>query len=112
MERAFDINGKHVELSEAGWMEDLSIWDEDIALRIAANENVVMGDEHWDIVREARAYFEEYGVVAEPRTFSKIMKKKYGVDRSSQKYIYELFPYGLIKSANKIAGLPRPKGCS
>ncbi|MCW8841545.1 MAG: TusE/DsrC/DsvC family sulfur relay protein, partial [Gammaproteobacteria bacterium] len=23
-----------------------------------------------------------------------------------------LFPYGLIKSANKIAGLPRPKGCS
>ena len=42
----------------------------------------------------------------------KIMKKKYGKDRSDQKYIYSLFPTGLIKCANKIAGLPRPKGCS
>jgi tRNA 2-thiouridine synthesizing protein E len=40
------------------------------------------------------------------------MKKKYGKDRSDSKYIYSLFPYGLVKSANKIAGLPRPKGCS
>ena len=112
MERAFEMNGKNIELSEAGWLEDLSTWDPDVALRIAANENVEMTDEHWDIVNEARSYFTEYGIVAEPRTFSKIMKKKFGADRSSQKYIYALFPYGLIKSANKIAGLPRPKGCS
>ena len=41
-----------------------------------------------------------------------MMKKKYGKDRSDQKYIYSLFPTGLIKCANKVAGLPRPKGCS
>lgn len=40
------------------------------------------------------------------------MKKEYGKDKSDQKYIYSLFPTGLIKCANKIAGLPRPKGCS
>jgi len=39
-------------------------------------------------------------------------KKLYGKDRSDQKYIYSLFPTGLIKCANKVAGLPRPKGCS
>ena len=112
MERAFEMNGKNITLSEAGWLDDLTTWDEDVALRIAANENVEMTDEHWDVIREAREFFEEFRHVAEPRTFSKIMKKKYGADRSSQKYIYDLFPYGLIKSANKIAGLPRPKGCS
>ena len=107
-----NIDNKIIKLSEAGWLEDLSEWSEDVAKGIAVNEKVELTDEHWDIINEAREYFEENGSVAEPRVFSKIMKKKYGADRSSQQYIYSLFPYGLIKSANKIAGLPRPKGCS
>ncbi len=108
----YSINGKEVELSENGWLEDLSIWDEDIARQIAENEKVELTEEHWDIIREARNYYQEYGVVCEPRTFSKLMKQKFGEERSSQKYIYSLFPFGLVKSANKVAGLPRPKGCS
>ena len=105
-------DGKTILLSEAGWMEDLSEWSEEVAAEIAKNEKVELTDEHWDIINEARGFFTANGVIAEPRVFSKLMKKKYGVDRSSSKYIYGLFPYGLIKSANKIAGLPRPKGCS
>ena len=87
---------------------------EELAAIIAVNEKIVDGltQEHWDIINEAREYFQENGSVCEPRAFSKIMKKKYGKDRSDQKYIYSLFPTGLIKCANKIAGLPRPKGCS
>lgn len=107
-----DIDGKTILLSEAGWLEDLSEWSEPVAYGIAKNENVELTPEHWDIINLAREYFEEYGSVAEPRVFSKLMKEKFGVERSSQQYIYSLFPYGLIKSANKIAGLPRPKGCS
>lgn len=107
-----EINGKTILLSEAGWLEDLNEWSEEVAHGIAKNENVVLTPEHWDIINEARTYFQDNGSVAEPRVFSKIMKEKFGVDRSSQQYIYSLFPYGLIKSANKIAGLPRPKGCS
>lgn len=107
-----EIDGKTIALSEAGWLENLDEWSEEVAYGIAKNEKVELTDEHWDIINEARTYFQENSVVAEPRVFSKIMKKKYGADRSSQQYIYSLFPYGLIKSANKIAGLPRPKGCS
>lgn len=107
-----DVDGKTIQLSEAGWLENLDEWTEDVAKAIAQNEKVTLTDEHWDIINEARDYFHENGVVCEPRSFSKIMKKKYGADRSDSKYIYSLFPYGLIKSANKIAGLPRPKGCS
>ena len=107
-----EIDGKTIQLSEAGWLEDLSEWTEQVAAGIAKNENVELTPEHWDIINTARDYFNEYGTVAEPRVFSKLMKEKFGADRSSQQYIYGLFPYGLIKSANKIAGLPRPKGCS
>ena len=107
-----EIDGKTILLSEAGWLENLSEWSEQVAHGIAQNEKVELTPEHWDIINTARDYFIEYGTVAEPRIFSKLMKEKFGADRSSQQYIYSLFPYGLIKSANKIAGLPRPKGCS
>ncbi|GMQ88164.1 MAG: TusE/DsrC/DsvC family sulfur relay protein [Gammaproteobacteria bacterium] len=107
------VNDKIIELSEAGWLNNLDEWSEELAVEIAVNERIPdLTEEHWDIIKMAREYFQDNGTVAEPRNFSKMMKKKYGKDRSDQKYIYSLFPTGLIKCANKVAGLPRPKGCS
>lgn len=107
------VNCETVELSEAGWLENLDEWTEDVAVEIAKNENIdELTDDHWNIIYEARIYFSENGTVASPREFSKIMKNEYGKDKSTQAYIYKLFPTGLIKCANKVAGLPRPKGCS
>ena len=107
------VNDTVIELSEAGWLNDLDNWSKEAAVEISKNENIdELTDEHWDIINEARVYFYDNGTVASPRAFSKLMKEKYGKDRSSQAYIYKLFPTGLIKCANKIAGLPRPKGCS
>lgn len=107
------VDGKTIQLSEAGWLENLDEWSEALAAVIAGNERIdELSQEHWDIINLARTHFSENGQVCEPRAFSKLMKKEYGKDRSDQKYIYSLFPTGLIKCANKIAGLPRPKGCS
>jgi tRNA 2-thiouridine synthesizing protein E len=107
------VNGKTIELSEAGWLLNLDEWSEDLAKQIAINENIGdLTEEHWNIINLAREYFAENGSVCEPRKFSKLMKDLYGKDKSDQKYIYSLFPTGLIKCANKVAGLPRPKGCS
>jgi len=107
------VDGQTIKLSEAGWLENLDEWSEELAKQIAVSENIgELSDEHWDIIKTAREYFTETGTVCEPRNFTKIMKEKFGKDRSSQKYIYSLFPTGLIKCANKVAGLPRPKGCS
>lgn len=107
------VNGKTIQLSEAGWLENLDEWTPELAVEIAKNEKIdELTEEHWNIINMAREYFTENGTVCEPRAFSKLMKKEYGKDKSDQKYIYSLFPTGLIKCANKIAGLPRPKGCS
>ncbi len=107
------VNGKTIELSEAGWLLNLDEWSKELAAEIAISEKVPeLTEEHWNIINMAREYFTANGTVCEPRSFSKLMKKEYGKDKSDQKYIYSLFPTGLIKCANKIAGLPRPKGCS
>jgi len=108
-----EINGETIELSEAGWLLNLDEWSEELAVEISKNEKLPeLTEEHWNIINLAREYFKDTGTVCEPRKFSKMMKEKYGKDKSDQKYIYSLFPTGLIKCANKIAGLPRPKGCS
>ena len=107
------VNGQTIKLSEAGWLENLDEWSEELAVEVAKTEQIPeLTEEHWDIIKLAREFFHDEGVVCEPRKFSKLMKSKYGADRSSQQYIYSLFPTGLIKCANKVAGLPRPKGCS
>jgi tRNA 2-thiouridine synthesizing protein E len=107
------VDGKTIQLSEAGWLENLDEWSETLASAIAINEKIdELTQEHWDVINMAREYFHDNGTVCEPRAFSKLMKKQFGKDRSDQKYLYSLFPTGLIKCANKIAGLPRPKGCS
>jgi TusE/DsrC/DsvC family sulfur relay protein len=108
-----EINGTTIQLSEAGWLDNLDEWSEDLACIIAKNEKInELTDEHWNVINMARDFFHENGTVCEPRKFSKLMKKEYGKDKSDQKYLYSLFPTGLIKCANKVAGLPRPKGCS
>ena len=110
-----EVEGNKIQLSEAGWMEDLSEWTEEIAVKIAAEVEDIpeLTEEHWDIIKLTRSAFEDLSQVAEPRKFMKMMKAEFGKDRSTNKYIFSLFPKGgLIKSANKIAGLPRPKGCS
>ena len=107
------VNGQTIQLSEAGWLENLDEWNDELAVEIARNEKIAeLTEEHWDIINLTREYFHDNGSVCEPRQFSKLMKNQYGKDRSDQKYIYSLFPTGLIKCANKVAGLPRPKGCS
>ena len=110
-----EVEGTMVQLSEAGWLEDLSEWTPAIAEKIATDIEGIdeLTEEHWDIINLSREAFHEDSRVAEPRKFMKMMKLKFGRDRSSNKYIFKFFPKGgLIKSANKIGGLPRPKGCS
>ena len=85
------VNGKTIQLSEAGWLDNLEEWSEELAHEISKNEKINgLTDEHWDIINEARTYFTDNGTVCEPRAFTKLMKAKYGKDRSSQKYIYSL----------------------
>lgn len=110
-----EVAGKTIQLSEAGWLEDLSEWTEEVAVKIAAEVEGIdeLTEEHWDIINLTRKTFRENNKVAEPRKFMKLMQSEFGKDRSSNKYIFSFFPKGgLIKSANKVAGLPRPKGCS
>ena len=77
------VDGKTIQLSEAGWLENLDEWSEPLATEIAKNEKInELTEEHWNVIKLARDYFQENGTVCEPRAFSKLMKNAYGKDRS------------------------------
>ena len=108
---ALVVNGETIETDEEGYLEDLSLWTEDIATAMAAAEDVDLSDEHWDIIKFLREYYEEYQIAPAVRVLTKAVGKRLGKDKGNSKYLYSLFPYGPGKQACKYAGLPKPTGC-
>jgi len=108
---AYELNGKSFESDEEGYLVDIGAWNEELADLIAKDEEIDMTDEHWEVVNFLREYYNEYQIAPAVRVLVKAVKKKLGADKGSNKYLYELFPYGPAKQACKIAGLPKPTGC-
>ncbi|WP_333824415.1 TusE/DsrC/DsvC family sulfur relay protein [Pinisolibacter sp.] len=107
----YQWNGQDIAADEEGYLVDLSQWNPELALLIAEDEKVNMTDEHWEVVNFLREYYDEYQIAPAIRVLTKALKKKLGEEKSTNKYLYDLFPYGPAKQACKIAGLPKPTGC-
>ncbi|MBH89785.1 MAG: sulfurtransferase TusE [Magnetovibrio sp.] len=108
---AYELNGKSFESDEEGYLVDIGSWNEELANLIAKDEEIDMTEEHWEVVNFLRDYYNEYQIAPAVRVLIKAVKKKMGAEKGSNKYMYELFPYGPAKQACKIAGLPKPTGC-
>ncbi len=108
---AYQLNGNDVATDEEGYITDISLWSETLADLIAEDEDIEMGEDHWEVVNFLRNYYEEYQIAPAIRVLTKAIKKKLGPEKGNSQYLYELFPYGPAKQACKIAGLPKPTGC-
>lgn len=108
---AYQYNGTTIEHDEEGYLTDISQWSPELALEIAKAEQLEMNDERWEVVNFLRNYYDEFQVAPAIRVLTKALAKTMGPEKSSNKYLYELFPYGPAKQACKIAGLPKPTGC-
>jgi tRNA 2-thiouridine synthesizing protein E len=97
--------GHEVELNNEGFFLDPDQWTEAMAPEIAKHEGIdVLTDKHWQVIRFMRKEYAEKGSGPTVR----VLGKTSGV---SIKELYELFPKGPAKSAAKIAGIPKPRGC-
>jgi len=107
----YSLNGATFAADEEGYLTDISQWNEELAVLIAQDEKIEMNDDHWEVVKFLREYYEEYQIAPAIRVLTKAVKKRMGADKGNSKYLYDLFPYGPAKQACKIAGLPKPTGC-
>lgn len=93
-----------------GYLVEPGDWNEDIAQVLAAEEDIQLGDEHWDVIRFMRAYFEEHQIAADARFVIKHLEERIGKD--ARRKLFMLFPYGHVKQTCKIAGMRRPRAWS
>lgn len=100
-----NLGGAEMEVDEDGFIQDPSLWNEEVAKDLAKTENVEdMTEDHWKVVNMLRDYYLQYGIAPMVRKVCKETGFKL-------KEIYELFPSGPAKGACKVAGLPKPTGC-
>ncbi|MDC1277022.1 TusE/DsrC/DsvC family sulfur relay protein [Algibacter sp.] len=98
-----NIAGIRLDVTEDGYLTDVSQWTKEIGLEIAKNEGVEMTDRHWEVV----SWLQEQ--VKNDVALSVRGIKKSGV--LDIKEFYALFPKGPLKVSTKIAGVPKPKSC-
>lgn len=98
------------ERDDEGYLLEPGDWNEDIARALADEENIQLNDDHWDVIHFMRAFYEEGQVAADARFVIKHLAERMG--REAQKKLFELFPYGYVKQACKIAGMRRPRAWS
>jgi tRNA 2-thiouridine synthesizing protein E len=99
------LAGRAVEVNDEGFLVDPSAWTEDMARELADREGITeLSDRHWVVIRFMRREYDEKGTGPTVR----VLGKTSGV---SVKELYELFPKGPAKTAAKIAGIPKPRGC-
>ncbi|MBI4667393.1 MAG: TusE/DsrC/DsvC family sulfur relay protein [Nitrospinae bacterium] len=107
----FQFHGKFYRTDSLGYMTDFHEWSEDVASHIASMEGVKLTEKHWEIVNFARDYYKQYKIAPQIRILKKALNEKLGVEKSDNKYLYDLFPKGPAAQACKIGGLPVPPGC-
>ena len=97
--------GSEISVDAEGFLTDPAQWNEDMAPQIADGEGIAeLTDRHWQVIKFMRHEYEEKGTGPTVR----VLGKTSGV---TIKELYQLFPKGPAKTAAKIAGIPKPRGC-
>ncbi|HUW98295.1 MAG TPA: TusE/DsrC/DsvC family sulfur relay protein [Acidiferrobacter sp.] len=104
---------KEVQLrtDEEGYLIDPADWSEAAGEELARIENITLGAEHWQVVHFMREFFDERQVAPDVRFVIKHLAGL-GMGPAARSRLFELFPYGYVKQACKIAGMRRPRGWS
>lgn len=102
-----------VDVDEAGYLIDPGHWSPDFAEHVAGIEGLTLGPDHWQVLTFMRAYLDEHGVAADARFVMKFLAETHATDKAgSRRILFELFPYGYVKQACKMAGMKQPRAWS
>jgi TusE/DsrC/DsvC family sulfur relay protein len=96
-----------------GYIVDPESWDRDIARELAAEERLELTEDYWQILEFMRAYWQEHRVAPDVRHVVDYLVIEHGYDKkAAKKHLFDLFPYGYVKQACKVAGMQRPRAWS
>ncbi|MEE9388536.1 MAG: TusE/DsrC/DsvC family sulfur relay protein [Paracoccaceae bacterium] len=96
-----------------GYLTDPTLWTPEFAEHVARAENIILTAEHLFIIEYIRFSEIDKGVTPDARFVFKLLANKFNLSKSGSKAaFFELFPYGYVKQACKIAGMKQPRAWS
>lgn len=98
------------ETDAEGYLVNPEDWSQEAAEELAQRENIQLTEDHWDVLNFMRQFYEEHQIAADARYVIKHLTDRLG--KSARNRLFELFPYGYVQQACKIAGMKRPRGWS
>jgi TusE/DsrC/DsvC family sulfur relay protein len=98
-----------MKLDNEGYLLDPADWSDEVAEALARAEHIVLTEEHWAVLRFMRQYYEEHAIPADARFAIRCLAEQRGHGTGARKRLFELFPYGYVKQACRIAGMRRPR---
>ena len=99
-------------VDEEGYLVDPADWNEQVAEALARQENIVLSEAHWAVIRFMREYYEQRQIAPDARHVMKHLAELKGAGKAGRNDLFLLFPYGYVKQACKIAGMRRPRAWS
>lgn len=93
-----------------GRLMELPEWSQAVARGLAAEEEIELTDDHWEILHMLRQHYAQGGEY-QARRLAELMEHQVA-DKGGRRYLYRLFPHGPATQACKIAGLPKPEGAT
>jgi TusE/DsrC/DsvC family sulfur relay protein len=96
-----------------GYIVDPEEWSQEIARELAAEESLELTRDYWPILDFMRAYWIDHRIAPDVRHVIDYLVHEQGYEKKeAKKHLFELFPYGYVKQACKIAGMQRPRAWS
>lgn len=99
-------------LDDEGYLTDPETWNEAVGRQLASAEEIPLTDDHWKVIHFMRNYYRENGIAVDARFVIKYLAEELGHGPRAKARLFELFPYGYVKQACRIAGMRRPRAWS
>lgn len=103
----FKFGEKDIQVFEDTSLVCPADWNEDLARFLSADEDIVLTEAHWEIIRFMREYTIRTKVTLNNKNLVIRVAEAMGPEKGCTRYLYELFPVHPSRQANKIAGLPQ-----
>lgn len=102
-----------VQRDSEGYLVDPETWNDHLAQELASEEDLELGDSSWPVLHFMRDYWREHQVAPDVRHVVGYLSDEQGIDKKvAKEQLFQMFPYGYVKQACKIAGMIRPRAWS
>lgn len=109
---AIEVQGRKIDTDDEGYLIDPGDWSEPVAEELARRENLRLDRLHWQVIEFMRRYLDLRQIAPDARYVIRHLAEELDLGAEARAKLFELFPYGYVRQACKIAGMRRPRAWS